>query len=103
MTDHFSSACDVFDRDRQALAETLERIRPNFDRFVEALLAVRGKVLVWEPMPFKERMVVAKEIWGQRNEGSIIYWFSQVYTAGLVLDNRGSWEERPDNPQNKFW
>ena len=46
MTDHFSSACDVFDRDRQALAETLERIRPNFDRFVEALLAVRGKVVL---------------------------------------------------------
>jgi arabinose-5-phosphate isomerase len=46
MTDHFSSARDVFDRDRQALAETLERIRPNFDRFVEALLAVSGKVVL---------------------------------------------------------
>ncbi len=44
--DHFSSARDVFERDRAALSQTLERLRPNFDAFVETLLAVQGKVVL---------------------------------------------------------
>ncbi|MBC2595626.1 KpsF/GutQ family sugar-phosphate isomerase [Ruficoccus amylovorans] len=43
---HFSSALDVFERGRTALDETLERMRPNFDAFVEALLAVEGKIVL---------------------------------------------------------
>ncbi|MGE9292394.1 KpsF/GutQ family sugar-phosphate isomerase [Ruficoccus sp. ZRK36] len=46
MPDHFSSARDVFERDQLALSETLERIRPDFDRFVEELLSLQGKVVM---------------------------------------------------------
>ncbi len=45
-TDHFSAARDVFSRDRDALAQTLERIESNFDAFVTALLETKGKVVV---------------------------------------------------------
>lgn len=44
--DYFTDASDVFERDRNALAATLKNIQPDFNRFVQTLLAVKGKIVV---------------------------------------------------------
>ena len=52
---------------------------------------VRTERLLWVPTPWTQRKVMARAQFRQRNSGTCLTWFTSVYQACIVLNDRGRW------------